>query len=161
MNHSYIILKSDPDAEKIDTIVRELVRAKWGSLAVVERGAPAHWLISTAAKDPGFSLSLWITSPRKIEFRKGFGDLGTWLQGYIRDNLAQQLGGRCREEGGGRKGYTPKPEIYATFKTSWYYSFAEGDEAYRAAVDDCWKRCSEDLVDWAHPLVFNENGELR
>ena len=88
MNHGYVIVKGMITEKRLDGLLREIVRDRWGSLVRIEQDG-SHWEIAYG-DDYSFGLAVWIESARKIEMRHQLGGVSGWLQTY---NVADKLRG--------------------------------------------------------------------
>lgn len=129
MNHAFVTTKSNIDLERVDRLLTELLRAKWGAAIDIERVGDIQWdiAIRNAYGMPVMGLCVWRESPRKLEMRKHLGDLSSWLQAYIQEHLADALHGVCRQEfvTGSTK---PAPETVETFERWWVRERGEDPE---------------------------------
>ena len=116
MNHGFVIPSGTVSEKKLEALLREIVRERWGDLVRVE-AMPRGWEVAWGT-DYACHLFVWLASPRKIEMRKGMGDLSSWLQDLVRETLANRLNGKCGDEGVDNR-WVGKPEGYQTFKQWW------------------------------------------
>ena len=130
-NHAFVTTRGRRlTPELVGGLLQEIVRERWGAAVVVEKRAKTNWLIRLSIEDKGiynhFQLGVWIDTSRKLTFRKGMGDLSSWLQSFMQHTLAFRLNGVCSDEGVSER-WDGDPMRYRTFQQWW-------DSLYEEAV---------------------------
>lgn len=161
MNHAKVSFKADIAPKVVEALLIELVKAKWpDGVVVLTCEAPTRWHITSPLSEV-FGMAVWVRSPRCLEMRKGGGDLNSWLQGYIQENLALRLKGRCSDEGAIGT-WAPDPDPFKTYKTYFYHSLGGWSDHPAPSADALWaKMGAQGLLPWARTIVYDEKGELR
>jgi hypothetical protein len=129
VNHAFITLKRDlPSPAAFGVVLNEIVTQKWGSAVEVEQQGNDRWHIRDREQKGFMGLALWFKSTRKIEMRRGPGDLSGWLQTYMQESIAIHLKGSCGDEGVGYK-WKPTPVRYGTFEL-WFKEVYRGSNSH-------------------------------
>ena len=119
MNHAYITVKRNLNAEDVETQLNQIVKKIWqGAVKVVNNGKD-RWKLDGGGEGWGgfpYGLSVWLDSKRKIGFRRAPGDWGGWAQYIVQESLAQHYNGTCSDEGVSER-WNGEPSKYPNLKS--------------------------------------------
>lgn len=141
-NHGFVTVRMKLTPERVDKDIREIVKRRFKNALMVEGPSlfddkKTHgWMLSVKDQD-NWQFSIWLSSPRKLEFRHPLGAEWLWWAQVLvmTEELAVKYHGIISDEGVGEK-WKGNPLKYPTFE-SWL-------DARFPAPDD-WKGVAEQL----------------
>jgi len=140
-NHGFVTVRTRLTPERVDKDIKEIVKRRLHDVLKVEGPdlfddkKTYGWLLSVKGADD-WQFSIWLSSPRKLEFRHPRGDWLWWAQVLVMtEELAVKYNGIVSDEGVSEK-WKGDPAKYPTFE-SWL------DARYPASDD--WKGAVEEL----------------
>lgn len=122
-NHGWISTKANLKIERVAAHLDEINCRRFRDKLTIEEISKAEWHIKYNETRPSSPLvweycSLWICSPRRIEFRHPHNSWIYYVQVVFTEELAQALRGKLSDEGLPPPAWEPHPEKYPSYK-SW------------------------------------------
>ena len=124
MNHAFVTVRHRAiDPEVVDREIRRLASEVFGGQLDIERDEGGRgWRLRFRGTDYG--LGVWFRTNRRLELRKGLGgDITSWLQSVVQNEVGWVVGGRLSDEGLPDR-WEPEPEKFATFRV--YFDLING-----------------------------------